>query len=59
MEFSWIDLLFLINLFCVWFSWNVANQCFERGDKAMGYFNIFASALNGVIFFNHFVGAVV
>lgn len=54
MEFEWFDLLYLITLFCVWFSWHVASQCFDRDEDFLGYFNLFASALNAVVFVNHF-----
>lgn len=49
------DLLYLINIFCVWFSWKVANQCFEYGNTTAGWLNIFASSLNAVIVLDHFL----
>jgi hypothetical protein len=49
------EILYLLNIFCVWFSWRVAKQCFDRGDKAMGYVNVFASALNAAVVLNHFL----
>jgi len=47
------ELLYLINVACVVVSWRVAMQCFSRGDKFWGNFNIFASALNAAIVVNH------
>lgn len=49
-----IDFLFLINLAFVFISGYVAYTCFEDGRTNAGYFNLFASALNGAVFANHF-----
>jgi len=49
------DLLYLINIFCVWFSWRVASHCFEHGNTTAGWLNIFASSLNAVIVLDHFL----
>jgi hypothetical protein len=47
------ELLYLLNVVCVVFSWRVAMQCYNRGDKFWGNFNLFASALNAAIVVNH------
>lgn len=52
---QWFDLIFLINLFCVWFSWRCAMQCFEWDNKKLAYLNLFASALNAAIVLDHFL----
>ena len=49
------DLLYLLNIFCVWFSWRVAGVCFDRGNNTAGWLNIFASSLNAVIVLDHFL----
>jgi len=49
------DILYLLNVFCVWFSWRVATKCFNEGNTVWAYFNIGASALNAAIVINHFV----
>ena len=48
------DLLYLLNILCVFVSWRVAQKCFNEGNQFWGYGNIFASALNAAIVFNHF-----
>jgi len=48
------DILYLLNVVCIVVSWRVATQCFNRGDKLWGNFNLGASALNFVIVVNHF-----
>ncbi len=35
-----------INVFCIFFSGYVAAYCFARNNNLLGWFNIFASALN-------------
>ena len=47
------ELLYLINVICIIVSWRVAMQCYNRGDKFWGNFNLFASALNAAIVVNH------
>jgi hypothetical protein len=47
------ELLYLINVACIVVSWRVASQCYGRGDKFWGNFNLFASALNAAIVVNH------
>jgi hypothetical protein len=61
MVVQWFDLLYLINLFCVWFSWRIAMKSFSEDCPKAGYLNIFASALNAAIIANHFInlGSVV
>lgn len=49
------ELLYLLNVFCVWFSWRLAMRCFNEENKIGGYANLFASALNGAILMYHFV----
>lgn len=36
----------IFNLFFAVMSWKWANESFSRGDNGLGWFNIFASALN-------------
>ena len=50
-----IEFMYLLNVGCVVFSWRVASNCFDRGDKVWGNFNLFASALNAAIVLNHFI----
>jgi len=49
------DLMYLLNVFCVWFSWNAAMNCFEDERKFCGYFNLVASASNAAIVLDHIV----
>jgi hypothetical protein len=51
---SWIDYLFFINLVLVFFSGWVAYVSFNRENSIGGWFNVFASALNGAVFMDHF-----
>jgi hypothetical protein len=48
------DLLYLINLACVFLSWKWATVAFNNDNKWGGYLNLFASALNAAIILNHF-----
>ena len=48
------ELLYLLNIYFIWFSWNLANQCFEDDHTRAGWLNIFASALNAAIVADHF-----
>jgi hypothetical protein len=50
-----VDLFILINVACIVVSWRVAVNCFNRGDKFWGNFNLFASALNAAIVVNHLI----
>jgi hypothetical protein len=52
---SWFELLYIINLCFVWFSWRVAMHCFENDNTKAGWLNIFASALNAAIIMDHFI----
>lgn len=49
------QLFYLLNLACVFLSWKWAMEAFNVGNKFGGYFNLFASALNAVIIFDHFI----
>ena len=49
------EILYLLNVVCILVSWRVAMQCYNRGDKFWGNFNLFASALNFAIVANHFI----
>lgn len=51
---NWIDALFLINLAFMFFSGWLAISCFKDENTKAGWVNLFASALNGAVFFNHF-----
>lgn len=48
------DILYLLNVVCVYVSWRVATKCFNEGNTFWGYSNIFASALNFALVVNHF-----
>jgi hypothetical protein len=52
---GYLELLYLLNLACVFISWNFATRDFNEGNKFGGYANLFASALNGAIILNHFI----
>ena len=52
---SYWDLLFLINVVCVFVSWKWATVAFKEGNQFGGWFNLFASALNAAIVLNHFI----
>lgn len=51
----WIELLYLVNTYFIWFSWRLANECFEDYNVRGGWLNIFASALNAAIVADHFI----
>jgi hypothetical protein len=51
---DWLDILFFINFGCMIFSGNLAIKSFKDGNDRVGWLNLFASALNGAIFFDHF-----
>lgn len=44
-----MELIYIINLLFVFISWKLASRCYDNGNKVGFYFNMFASALNGVI----------
>ena len=50
-----MEYLYFINFGCMIFSAWVAVGCFGDGLTKAGYLNIFASALNGAVFANHFL----
>ena len=52
---NWWELLYLLNVFCVWFSWRIAMNSFKADNKFGGYANLFASALNAAIVAKHFI----
>ena len=46
-----MEWLYIINVLFVFISWHLASRCYDNGNKIGFYFNMFASALNGVIVF--------
>lgn len=52
---SWWELLYLLNVLCVWVSWRLAKRFFNEENKLGGYANLFASALNVAVLLNHFI----
>ena len=40
----------LINLALSYLSWKWATEAFNNGNKGLGWFNVFASAVNGAAF---------
>ena len=52
---EWWDLIYLLNVFCVWFSWHFAMRSFNEENKIGGYANLFASAFNAAIVLNRFI----
>ena len=48
-----MEWLYLINVFCVFFSWRVAMRCKEYGTG--WWLNMFASAFNGVVILRAFL----
>jgi hypothetical protein len=51
---TWIDYIFFINLAFMFFSGWVAYHAFNDGNNKGGWVNVFASALNGAVFMDHF-----
>jgi hypothetical protein len=49
------DLLYLLNVLCVWISWRLAMRSFNEENQIGGYANLFASALNAAILMYHFI----
>lgn len=37
----------IVNLFCAWICWRMADGAFEEGRNAVGWIGIFISAANG------------
>lgn len=52
---GWLELFYLINIFCVWYSWRCAMYCFDLENLKLAYANLFASALNAAIVLDHFL----
>lgn len=52
---GWLELLYLLNVFCIWYSWRAADECFEYGNTRAGWINVLASALNAAIVADHFI----
>jgi hypothetical protein len=49
------DLIYLLNVFCVWISWHLAMRSFNEENQIGGYANLFASAFNAAIVLNRFI----
>lgn len=49
-----MDILWVANLFFIFFSAHIAHKRFKNGDPKMGWFNIVASAINFSAVLIHF-----
>jgi len=52
---TWVDYLFFINFAFMIFSGWLAFSCFKEENIKAGWINLFASALNGAVFLDHFL----